>query len=168
MVMVAVAASAAGCGGGAARKAPSATRRAPTTRAAVTTTTSPPPTTAPPAPPLRWASCGSLQCATLEVPLDYAHPSGSRIGLAVTRRPALDPALRIGSLVINPGGPGDSGVDDLPTELRIIGPEVQDRFDIVSFDPRGVARSDPVRCGAPGPSTGLLPDPAPTDAAGRP
>jgi pimeloyl-ACP methyl ester carboxylesterase len=101
------------------------------------------------------------------VPLDYVHPSGPRIGLAVTRRPALDPALRIGSLVINPGGPGDSGVDDLPTELRILGPEVQDRFDIVSYDPRGVARSDPVRCGAPGPSTGLLPDPAPTAAAGR-
>ena len=69
--------------------------------------------------------------------------------------------------MINPGGPGDSGVDDLATELRVLGPAVQARFDIVSFDPRGVARSDPVRSGPPGQSAGLLPDPAPTDAAGR-
>ena len=166
IVMVAAAASSTGCGGGGSH--PVARRgSAPTGVKVTTTTTAAPPTTAPPAPPLRWAPCGSLQCATVEVPLDYSQPAGARIGLAVARRPALDPARRIGSLVINPGGPGDSGVDDLPTELRVLGPAVQDRFDIVSYDPRGVARSDPVRCGAPGPTTGLLPDPAPTDETGR-
>lgn len=168
MVMVAVATTAAACGGGGARPpGRSAHRAAPPAAPADTTTTAAPPTTAPPSAPLQWTSCGSLQCATLPVPLDYSHPTGARIGLAVARRPALDPARRIGSLVINPGGPGDSGIDDLPTELRVLGPEVQDRFDIVSYDPRGVARSDPVRCGTPGRSTGPLPDPAPTDTAGR-
>lgn len=166
--MVAVVGASAGCGGGGPPKRPPAAGRASTTTgAAVTTTAAAPPTTAPPAPPLQWAPCGSLQCATLEVPLDYSQPAGARIGLAVARRPARDPGRRVGSLVVNPGGPGDSGVDDLPNELRVLGPDVQDRFDIVSYDPRGVARSHPVRCGAPGPTTGPLPDPAPTDAAGR-
>ncbi|HET6810761.1 MAG TPA: alpha/beta hydrolase [Acidimicrobiales bacterium] len=164
--MAAVVVATAGCGGGDGSH-PSARRGSTTTRPPAPGTTTPPPTTAPPAPPLRWAPCGSLQCATLEVPLDYSRPDDVRIGLAVARRPALDPARRIGSLVINPGGPGDSGVDDLPTELRVLGPEVQDRFDVVSYDPRGVARSDPVRCGGAGPTTALLPDPAPGDAAGR-
>jgi pimeloyl-ACP methyl ester carboxylesterase len=82
--------------------------------------------------------------------------------------PASDPAERIGSLVINPGGPGGSGVNDLPAELSVLTPELLARFDIVSFDPRGVERSSPVLCstgssGSTSSSTpGPLPDPVPS------
>jgi pimeloyl-ACP methyl ester carboxylesterase len=81
--------------------------------------------------------------------------------------PATDPAARIGSLVNDPGGPGGSGVDDLPAELSVLTPGLLARFDIVEFDPRGVQRSSPVLCStgpssAPAPSTpGPLPDPVP-------
>ncbi|HZT64480.1 MAG TPA: alpha/beta hydrolase [Acidimicrobiales bacterium] len=129
-----------------------------------TTTTVPP---APPVPPVAWTPCqDGLQCGTVAAPLDYQHPDGRMIQIAVARHPARVPGERIGSLIINPGGPGDSGVDELPVELRVITADVQDRFDIVSFDPRGVERSSPVDCGTSG-STGLLPDPAPTTAAAQ-
>jgi pimeloyl-ACP methyl ester carboxylesterase len=104
----------------------------------------------PPAAPLRWSACAGslagLQCATLAVPLDYADLAGPWIHLAVARHPASDPAERIGSLFINPGGPGASGIADLPEELDVLTPELIDRFDIVEWDPRGVGQSDPVRC----------------------
>jgi pimeloyl-ACP methyl ester carboxylesterase len=100
-----------------------------------------------PAAQIAWSSCGTdEQCGTLQVPLDYAQPTGPTIGLSVIRHLAEEPAERIGSLVIDPGGPGDSGVDDLPSELEILTPTLLDRFDIVELDPRGVDRSDPVSC----------------------
>src|SRR5439155_23160652 len=93
-----------------------------TTAAPTTTTAAPAPSTTAgqpsPVPPvtspggLRWAACGTLQCATLTVPRHYADPAGPTLALALARRPARTPAARIGSLVVNPGGPGDSGVDD--------------------------------------------------------
>ena len=96
-----------------------------------------------------WSPCnGDLQCGTLVVPLDYAHPDGPTIGIAVARHPAEDPAARIGSLVIDPGGPGVSGIDDMANELSSLTPQLVDDFDIVLFDPRGVERSDPVSCGS--------------------
>jgi pimeloyl-ACP methyl ester carboxylesterase len=64
-------------------------------------------------------------------------PNGRTIKIALEMRPAEDPSERIGSLVINPGGPGTSGIDDLPNELSVLTPELLDRFDIVSFDPEG-------------------------------
>jgi pimeloyl-ACP methyl ester carboxylesterase len=105
------------------------------------------------------------------VPLDYAHPDGPTIQIAVARHPAEVPSERIGSLVINPGGPGTSGIDDLPNELSALGTDVLDRFDVVSFDPRGVERSSPVLCGSgggPG-GAGSSPrvDPVPTTTAAR-
>jgi pimeloyl-ACP methyl ester carboxylesterase len=107
-----------------------------------------------------------LQCATLAVPLDYADPTGPWIHLAVARHPASDPAERIGSLFINPGGPGASGIDDLPEELEVLTPELIDRFDIVEWDPRGVGESDPVRCTAPSSGASLgSDDPVPATAA---
>ncbi|HEY8094151.1 MAG TPA: hypothetical protein VID93_10220, partial [Acidimicrobiales bacterium] len=99
-----------------------------------------------------WKSCPASddyevkgwECGTVDVPLDYAKPEGESITLALTRLPASDQATRIGSLLVNPGGPGGSGietvhflVDELPENLKA-------RFDLVGFDPRGVGASTPV------------------------
>ena len=117
---------------------------------------------------MAWSPCADdagLQCGTLVVPLDYARPDGPTIPIAVARHPAEDPAARIGSLVIDPGGPGVSGIDDMANELDALTPQLLDDFDIVLFDPRGVERSDPVSCGA---AAGSAPsDPAPTTASER-
>ncbi|GHJ34779.1 alpha/beta hydrolase [Streptomyces sp. TS71-3] len=100
---------------------------------------------------LDWAPCDDAahpgaECATLSVPVDWAHPDGPRFGLAVARRKATDPGARVGSMVFGPGGPGDSGVDRVVTGISRFSPEVRRRFDIVSFDPRGVGGSTPVTC----------------------
>ena len=103
---------------------------------------------APTVPQLRWADCGDgFQCATAQVPLDYDQPRGSQISLSLIRLPAGDPLHRIGSLFLNPGGPGGSGV----SFVRIAGKalfsdEVRARFDLVGFDPRGIIGSTPLRC----------------------
>lgn len=86
------------------------------------------------------------ECATLRVPLDYRHPSGRQIDVAVSRIPAADPALRRGILLSNPGGPGGPGLD-LPSQLAPLLPApVLDRYDLIGFDPRGIAYSTPVSC----------------------
>ncbi len=104
------------------------------------------PSTTPPVPALDWQPCGPFECATLQVPLDAADVGGRQIGIALSRRRATDPGRRIGSLLVNPGGPGASGVDGLPVLLDRLSEQVQDRFDVIGFDPRGVGRSSPVRC----------------------
>ena len=102
-------------------------RHSPTTEAVRPTTTTP--TTQPPVTPMVWSPCnGDLQCGTLVVPLDYADPDGPTIPIAVARHQAEDPAARIGSLVIDPGGPGVSGVDDMADELRSLTPAIARRF----------------------------------------
>ncbi|MEU7166467.1 alpha/beta hydrolase [Streptomyces morookaense] len=85
------------------------------------------------------------ECATLHAPLDYAHPDGEKIGIAMIRAKATDPAHRIGSLVFNFGGPGGSGVTTLPAFAEDYR-NLRTRYDLVSFDPRGVGRSSGVRC----------------------
>jgi pimeloyl-ACP methyl ester carboxylesterase len=126
--------------------------------AAPTTTTEPPL----PVAPVQWTPCGSLQCGSVTAPLDYAHPAGPTLQIALARHPAEVPAERIGSLVINPGGPGGSGINDLPNELSVLPSELLDRFDIVSFDPRGVERSSPVSCSVgSGSTSGPAVDPVP-------
>jgi pimeloyl-ACP methyl ester carboxylesterase len=136
---------------------------------ATSTTTTTVPTTVPepPVAPISWVACGAdLQCGTLTVPLDYARPGGTTIGIAVERHLADVPADRIGSLVINPGGPGVSGIDDFANELAALTPGLLDDFDIVTFDPRGVQRSSPVTCGATqGAAQGPLPNPVPQTTA---
>jgi pimeloyl-ACP methyl ester carboxylesterase len=93
-----------------------------------------------------WSSCGGgFQCATLPVPLDYAHPNGETIKLALIRKPATDSAHRIGSILTNPGGPGAPGIDFLKGIAPALA-NLNGRFDLVSFDPRGVGQSAPVRC----------------------
>lgn len=96
---------------------------------------------------LVWQDCGDgFQCATLTVPLDYRKPTGTQIDVALIRRPAEDPSARIGSLLTNPGGPGVSGIRDLRMTAAGYPPEVRARFDLVSFDPRGVGASTTVNC----------------------
>ncbi|MFE1167990.1 alpha/beta hydrolase [Nocardiopsis sp. NPDC058789] len=88
----------------------------------------------------------TLECGTLTVPLDHADPDGDTVDLALARRPASgDADQRIGSLVVNPGGPGESGVTMLDHPL--FDDEVQDAFDLVGFDPRGVGDSEGFACG---------------------
>ena len=88
------------------------------------------------------------QCATLRLPVDWRDPGGPTFDFAIARRTAKVPSERVGVLVFGPGGPGDSGVDRIKTGIDRFSTDLQDRFDIVSFDPRGVARSNPVRCSA--------------------
>jgi len=98
---------------------------------------------------LRWRPCGgSFECSSMRVPLDYANPGGAQVDIAVIRLPAKDQSRRIGSLVVNPGGPGGSGVDFVASESESLPQELRDRFDIVGFDPRGTGQSDPVDCKA--------------------
>ncbi|MFC5718789.1 alpha/beta hydrolase [Streptomyces gamaensis] len=85
------------------------------------------------------------ECATLRVPLDYAKPQGEKIGIALIRAKATDQAHRIGSLVFNFGGPGGSGVAALPAFAEDYR-NLRTRYDLVSFDPRGVGRSSGVTC----------------------
>ena len=128
-------------------------------------------------PVLRWTACdGGFQCATATVPLDYVHgdgdhhngdhdngdhesddhdndrahdrrPNGETIELALLRRPADDQAHKIGSIFVNPGGPGGSGVDFLAAfGQELFSDQVRARFDLIGFDPRGVGQSTPLRC----------------------
>ncbi|MFF2805610.1 alpha/beta hydrolase [Streptomyces sp. NPDC058000] len=97
---------------------------------------------------LSWHDCGvaGFQCATMKAPLDYAKPSpATDLKLAVARRTATGPGQRLGSLLVNPGGPGGSAID----YLQQYAPQpaaVRARYDMVAMDPRGVARSEPVEC----------------------
>jgi pimeloyl-ACP methyl ester carboxylesterase len=110
-------------------------------------------------PPVQWGECpaGSLNnvppadrplfsCGTYAVPLDHDRPKGTTISLALMRRAASVPAQRIGSLFLNPGGPGGSGWGLPRSGANIFQPDVLQRFDLVGFDPRGVARSTPLQC----------------------
>ncbi|AXE88475.1 alpha/beta fold hydrolase [Streptomyces sp. Go-475] len=97
------------------------------------------------APPSPLPDGGEWQCATMKAPLDWDDPKGDTIGLALIRARADDPNRRIGSLIFNFGGPGGSGVTSLPAFAE--GYEtLRTRYDLVSFDPRGVGRSAPVIC----------------------
>jgi pimeloyl-ACP methyl ester carboxylesterase len=96
---------------------------------------------------LKWRDCyGNYQCSSLLVPIDYADLSGGAFSLALLRYQALDQDRRIGSLVVNPGGPGSSGVDYAYSAEYIVSPEILERFDIVGFDPRGVGESAAIKC----------------------
>ncbi|PRH78598.1 hypothetical protein C6N75_14040 [Streptomyces solincola] len=107
------------------------------------------------APAIDWKPCPApsartLQCAQVEVPMDWRDPSGKKISFGVNRLPATARAERIGTLVFNPGGPGGSGTQWVATEAAkggMFGKDVRSRYDLVGFDPRGVASSRPaVRC----------------------
>ncbi len=96
---------------------------------------------------LDWSACDDLSCAWLTVPLDYAHPEGQSIRLRIARATATGAAGdRQGSLVVNPGGPGASGVGFTAYVAQAIAPRVAREFDVVGFDTRGVGESEPITC----------------------
>jgi pimeloyl-ACP methyl ester carboxylesterase len=116
---------------------------------------------------LRWEPCGDRrECSALDVPVDPADPAGATISLSLARLPATDQDARIGTLITNPGGPGGSGVDFLGNN-GIFNDEINRRFDIVSWDPRGVGGTAPLHCGSGFSDTLLSTDLAPRDADGR-
>lgn len=102
---------------------------------------------------LEWGSCdpaggrgGPGQCAMVEVPLDYDKPAGETIELKARRIAATDRNGRIGTLFINPGGPGGSGVEYASAASFVLGAPLLRKFDVIGWDPRGVGESTPVRC----------------------
>lgn len=97
--------------------------------------------------PIAWTGCGGgFECATVRVPLDYDQPDGAKIELDLIRLRASDPGERIGSLFMNPGGPGGSGVDLVRGIADFMPAELTQKFDLVGFDPRGIMRSTPLLC----------------------
>lgn len=95
---------------------------------------------------IAWTDCsGGFQCGTLQVPLDYSHPTARMISLALIRKTATDRTTRIGSVLLNPGGPGESGIEFLRGDMNSLS-NLNRRFDLVAWDPRGVAESTPVTC----------------------
>ncbi|WP_307853886.1 alpha/beta fold hydrolase [Streptomyces tagetis] len=120
-------------------------------------------------PPLRFAACPAsvprppapdrVECGRLSVPLDWNRPHGRRIEVAVSRVPASGtPAERRGALLVNPGGPGGSGVPYAVTKRARLPESVRRAYDVVGFDPRGTGASAPADCG---PMGGLFDVPAP-------
>ncbi|MGW6984585.1 alpha/beta hydrolase [Streptomyces sp. NPDC054932] len=99
-----------------------------------------------------WHRCSteqpaSYECATLKVPLDYRRPDGRTIDLAISRLKSENPAKRHGAMLLNPGGPGGSGLD-LPLLMNEAMPkDVREQYDLIGFDPRGVGASSPITCG---------------------
>ncbi|MFF4263948.1 alpha/beta hydrolase [Streptomyces virginiae] len=100
---------------------------------------------------VRWGDCpdkpvpAEMRCAVVEVPLDYAAPGKGTVQVALGRIPATDPDRRIGSLLINFGGPGASGMAGLAADPKSFA-DLGERYDLIGFDPRGVGHSDPVSC----------------------
>ena len=101
-----------------------------------------------PVSPARWSDCGNgFLCAQVRLPRDYAAPTKGTLNVAMIRLPATDKASRIGSLFVNPGGPGASGVDFVRDgATRLFPAALLKRFDIIGFDPRGVNSSTAIRC----------------------
>ncbi len=93
---------------------------------------------------LTWSPCKqSLECAELVLPLDYTRPAAERISLVISRKKAMEPERRRGILVLNPGGPGGSGLG-MPSYLA--GTELAKVYDLIGFDPRGVGGSTALTC----------------------
>ena len=96
---------------------------------------------------VRWHSCGhGFECGSISVPVDYAAPDGGHTRIAVSRRRAHEPKHRLGSLVFNFGGPGDPGAETLRDYAADLPHQIRDRYDLVSFDPRGTGGSHAIDC----------------------
>jgi pimeloyl-ACP methyl ester carboxylesterase len=119
---------------------------------------------------LHWHQCSvqgaSMQCASLQVPLDYSRPGGRKITLALSRVPATAPARQQqGDLLVNPGGPGGSGRGLAAVVAAGLEPGVAAEYNIIGFDPRGVGASVPALSCDPGFYAGVRPDYIPANAA---
>jgi pimeloyl-ACP methyl ester carboxylesterase len=102
-----------------------------------------------PLPTLDWTLCPDIPralCATAEVPLDYDDPTGTTILLDVVKLPALVTSQRLGTLFVNPGGPGGSAREFAPYAAELLGDTVATRYDVVGIDPRGVGPSSQMVC----------------------
>ncbi|MFD8448352.1 alpha/beta hydrolase [Streptomyces coelicoflavus] len=103
--------------------------------------------------PLTWSACEGTgldprqECATLDVPMDYADPEGPRIEMAVSRIPAEKPDARRGALLLIAGGPGGSSLNDPSGKGQKLPQRVRDTHDLIGFAPRGLAPSTPADCG---------------------
>src|ERR1700716_851997 len=109
--------------------------------------------------PVKWGTCPAAtlagvpadrvklySCATYPMPIDHDNSALGTIGIALMKRSALRPDKKIGSLFLNPGGPGGSGLSMAVTAGGMFQALVLDRFDSIGFDPRGVGASNPLRC----------------------
>ncbi|WP_314506190.1 alpha/beta hydrolase [uncultured Microbacterium sp.] len=95
---------------------------------------------------LSWTDCGGFQCTMVTAPLDWSDPSAGEIELSVIRQRATSGAA-IGSLLTNPGGPGSSGVSLIRDSVDFaVGAALQEQYDVIGFDPRGVGESTSVTC----------------------
>src|SRR5256714_6317693 len=102
-------------------------------------------------PPVQWSACTEttlvgFECGAVQVPLDYNRLRGAQILIALARRPATDPTQKIGTIFLNPGGPGGAGRGTVVSAATRLSPEVLARFDVVGFDPRGIGASSPIQC----------------------
>ena len=99
---------------------------------------------------ISWEDCSNetttFQCGTVTVPLDYEHPDGKTITIALKKLPASDGSAEHGSLFVNPGGPGISGVEAVEEKVSTFPEELRGAYDIIGFDPRGVGQSTPITC----------------------
>ncbi|MGW0839112.1 alpha/beta hydrolase [Streptomyces sp. NPDC002787] len=125
---------------------------------------------APKPPPLDWTTCEGTgldprqECATIEVPMDYADPGGEKITVAFSRIRAENAEARRGALFMIPGGPGGGSLDEPSSKGQKLPQEVRDAYDLIGFDPRGYGRSTQVSCDVERgdlPRTKLFPWPAP-------
>lgn len=97
---------------------------------------------------IAWETCGDFECATVLAPLDWDQPEAGEIRLALKRSVSTGAAeSRVGSLIINPGGPGVSSVDFLEYAVTSFSERLLGAYDVVAFDPRGVGQSSAVDCG---------------------
>jgi pimeloyl-ACP methyl ester carboxylesterase len=102
-----------------------------------------------PTPALHWTTCRkTAQCATAELPLNYHDPHGAHFKLALLKIQAKDPRHRLGTIFVNPGGPGDAarGFAFAVAQPAVLPKALLDRFDVVGVDPRGVGGSTPISC----------------------
>jgi pimeloyl-ACP methyl ester carboxylesterase len=104
------------------------------------------------APVLTWRPCEGapqVQCSTLSVPMDWSHPLGPQIDLALTRLVATGPGKPLGTILFNCGGPGCPSAQVLKGAPNLFTPQLRQRFNIVAFDPRDTGESTRVKCGLP-------------------
>ena len=102
--------------------------------------------------PLTWQSCGDdipaeLRCTTIDAPMDYRNPGAGTLKITFSKLATSKPGKRRGVLFFNPGGPGGSGLREPEWKRDQLPRRVLDQYDLIGFDPRGVGRSTPIKCG---------------------